>query len=466
MRRSPATPFLVAGAAAFAIAPGAASTKEHGGASHEARPARPQGVPRDVRAPVAGTSSVPTCVFDSAGRLWAAWVEGGHVLVSSSPDGGSSWARASVVNPLPTQVDANGEGRPKVAVGEAGELFVTFTEKLAAPYSGNVRFSRSVDAGRTFSPPITVNDDSSVTGHRFDTLVAGPGSRVTVAWLDRRDHDRARAGGRPYAGTALYTAVSLDGGASFLPNRKVVDHVCECCRVAGARDAAGNVFLHFRAVFGDRTRDHALVRLDAAGSSGPVRRSSFDGWQLDGCPHQGPAIAAGENGTLHLAWYTGEGQNGRGLFYARSRDGGSTVDAPFRIAAAEPRATRPAVHASGRVVTLAWIETAGGTSRALARRSADGGATWGEPRELGRTSDAADHPLLLEGPRGTYLSWFHDAGGLTVTPLEPWPGAAGEGASGGGRGDRSESSDARATRSPTAGVGPLRFHAAFEGLTL
>lgn len=421
MKCSPATCLLVAGVVALATTPHAAFPEEHGPKPHERRTPRAAPSSRDVRAPVGGVSSVPTCVFDASGRLWAAWVEGDHVLVSSSPDEGASWARAAVVNPVPAEVDDNGEARPKIAVGEKGEVFVTFTERLAAPYSGHVRFSRSVDGGRTFSPPLTVNDDPSVTGHRFDSLVVGPGSRVTVAWLDRRDHDRARAAGRPYSGTALYVAVSLDGGASFLPNRKVVDNVCECCRVAGARDAAGNVFLHFRAIFGARTRDHGLVRVDGTGSPGPVRRSSFDGWQIDGCPHQGPSIAVGEDGTLHLAWYTGEGRSGRGLFYARSRDGGATVEAPFRLAPAEPRASRPAVLALGRVVTLAWLENGDGTTRALVRRSVDGGATWGEPRELGRTTGAADHPQLLAGPGGGRLAWFNDESGLSVTPLVPWP---------------------------------------------
>lgn len=427
MKRAGASPLLAAGVIALAVTPRSALPQEHASKPHEARAPRAAPSSRDLRAPVAGVSSVPTCAFDSSGRLWAAWVEDGHVLVSSSPDAGSSWARAVAVNPVPATIDENGEGRPKIALGEKGEVFVTFTEKLAAAYSGHVRFSRSVDGGRTFSAPLTVNDDPSVTGHRFDTLVAGPGSRVTVAWLDRRDHDRARAAGRPYAGTALYATVSLDGGETFLPNRKLVDNVCECCRIAGARDAAGNVFLHFRAIFGARTRDHAMVRLDSSGVPGPVQRTSFDGWEIDGCPHQGPAIATGDDGTLHLAWYTGEGKSGRGLFYARSRDSGATVESPFRFAPAEPRASRPAVLAIGRTIYLAWLENGDGTTRALARRSTDDGATWGEPRELGRTTESADHPQLLAGLRGGSLCWFDDGSGLRLSPLEPWPGHQAEG---------------------------------------
>lgn len=412
---------LAFGAMALAIAPNALPADERGPMSHEARSPRAAPAPRDVRAPVPGVSSTPSCAFDATGRLWAVWVEGEHVLASSSPDSGTSWARAVLVNPVPAPIDDNGEGRPKIALGEKGEVLVTWTEKLGAPYSGQVRFSRSVDGGRTFSPPVTINDDRSITGHRFDTLVAGPGPRVTVAWLDRRDHDRAVAAGRPYAGTALYAAVSLDGGATFLPNRKVADHVCECCRIGGARDREGNVVLLFRAIFDARTRDHALAILDANGIPGPVRRASFDAWQIDGCPHHGPAIAACDDGTIHLAWYKGEGTSGRGLFYTRSRDGGVTEEAARRIAPPGARASHPSVLAIGPDVVLAWLEPGEGTTRVVARRSTDRGATWGAPRELGRTTGAADHPFLVAGPRGAVLSWFDDEGGLSLVAVDPWP---------------------------------------------
>ena len=422
MKRAAATPLLVAGVVALATTPAASLPDGHGATPHEARAPKAAPTSRDARAPVPGISSVPTCAFDSSGRLWAAWVDGGHVLVSSSPDTGSSWSRAVPVNPVPAAIDDNGEGRPKIGLGEKGEVFVTYTEQLTAPHSGHVRFSRSVDGGRTFTPPRIVNDDRSVTGHRFDTLVAGPGSRVTIAWLDKSDRDRARAGGRPYAGAALRTAVSLDGGETFLPERKVADNVCECCRVGGTLDGEGRVLLFLRAIFGTRTRDHALVSLDAAGVPGPVRRATFDGWQIDGCPHHGPSIAAAGDGTIHLAWYTGEGRDGRGLFYARTRDGGATVEPPVRLAPAGERASHPAVLAIGRLVYAAWAGPGDGVTRVLARRSADGGETWSGARELGRTSEAADHPFLVRGPRGAVLTWFNDGSGLVVTPLEPWPG--------------------------------------------
>jgi hypothetical protein len=422
---------LFSGVIAFAITPLASLAAEHGAMAHEAREPRAAPASRDARAPVAGASSVPSCAFDAGGRLWAAWVEGGRVLVSSSPDAGSSWGRAVPVTPVPVEVDDNGEGRPKIALGEKGVVLVTWTERLATPYSGHVRFSRSVDGGRTFSPPVTVNDDPAVTGHRFDALVAGPGSRVTVAWLDKRDRDRARAGGRPYAGAALYTALSLDGGATFLPNRKVADHVCECCRIGGTRDAAGKVVLFFRAIFGPRTRDHALVRLDEAGVPGPVRRATFDGWEIDGCPHQGPALAVGDDGVLHLAWYTAEGPNGRGVFVSRLAPDGTAVGAPVRVASEESKARHPALLVSGREVVLAWRESRDGVTRILVKRSRDGGATWESPREAARSTGAADQPLLVQGPDGPTLSWFEDTEGLRLLALGPVldgaPGEAGNG---------------------------------------
>jgi hypothetical protein len=358
---------------------------------------------------------VPTPAFDAKGGLFVAFVEGEHVYVSRSEDGGKTFAAAVPVNRQPEKFDANGEGRPKVAVGPRGQVYVTYTQRLAEPYTGHIRFSRSTDGGRTFGAPITVDDDGTITGHRFDALAVGPKGEVYVAWIDKRDLDRAKAAGRKYAGAALYYAVSRDGGRTFGKNVKLKDEVCECCRIAVDFDHGRPVFL-WRDILPGGIRDHALMCVGPRGAPAAPRRASVDDWAIEACPHHGPALVVDAGGVYHTAWFTA-GTRAQGLFYAHSTDRAATFSAPFKFGSPET-SSHPALLAAGATLYLAWKESLpqGGYAVRLLI-SADGGLRWSVPRDVARTEGGSDHPLLV-ARRGTgYLSWFTEREGYRLFPL-------------------------------------------------
>ena len=370
-----------------------------------------------LQGPRAGASTAPTAALDGAGRLWVVFVEGDHVYVTSSRDQGRTFTPAVAVNRAPEKIDANGESRPKIALGPRGRVYVTYTRKLDKPYTGEVRFSRSAD-GRRFVAPVTLNDDGLATGHRFDALAVNARGEVYVAWIDKRDRDRAEAAGQAYEGAALYFTVSRDGGRTFAPNRKLRDNACECCRLALDFDAQGRGVLLWRDILAGNVRDHSILRFGPDGVDGPVARASFDDWEMTGCPHHGPSLSLGEDGTFHLAWFSA-GRKAQGLLYARSTDGGRAYSEPLRFGTTES-SSRPVVLAAGGEVFLAWKESlpASGTA-VLSRRSSDGGRTWSQPHELARTLGGSDHPLLLRSAQGAALSWFTEREGYRLVGIPP-----------------------------------------------
>jgi hypothetical protein len=368
-----------------------------------AAPATPPPSPRS--SPSSPSASVPTPAFAPDGTLWVVWVDGARLLVASSRDLGRTYSEPIAINAQPEAFDANGEARPKIAVGGAGEVYVSYTRKGEKPYTGDVRFSRRLPDGR-FSLPITVNDDGIVTGHRFDTLTVGPSGEVRIFWIDKRnlEHD----------GAALYEAVSTDGGKTFAANRRIKDHVCECCRLAVAWDGPAPVLL-WRDLYPDDVRDHSLLRLGAAKEAAVVRATD-DGWKIKGCPHHGPALAVGSDATVHVAWFTGDGVRGKGAYYRRSTDGGRTFSKASRLGTAD--AGRPQLLAAGTVVWVAWREsTDDGATVVHAMRSADAGRTWTPGREMARTQGASDHPLLAARGEQAFLSWQSKDEGYRVIEL-------------------------------------------------
>jgi len=370
----------------------------------------------EIRGPEAPFSSFPTPAFDATGRLWLAFVEGDFIYVTSSDDGGRTFALAVPVNREREKIDANGEGRPKIAATKEGTLLVSWTKKLEKAYSGLIRFSRSTDGGKSFTPPVTLNDDGLETGHRFDALAVAPSGAILAAWIDKRDLERARSEGKPYTGAAIYVAVSRDGGRTFEPNRKVKDNVCECCRLSFAFDATGEASLLFRDIVDGGIRDHVLAKRVGESEPPAIHRVSFDEWKIDACPHHGPSLFIDSLGRYHAAWFTAGERSGTGSFYALSTDGGRTFTRPVALGEGE-RATHPFVLGIGSSVYLVWMEVDGRESVVWMKASADGGDSWSAPVTLARGGPGADHPLLASDGEEVFLSWFSKETGYVLLPL-------------------------------------------------
>ena len=352
--------------------------------------------------------------FDGEGRLWRARVQDGHVLVDRSDNEGASFGAPVTVNPDKEVVAAEGDSAPKIALAADGAIYVSYTQLLNKPFSGDIRFSRSLDGGKRFSAPVTVNDNRDVIGHRFDALIVGRDGKVYVVWLDKRDKAVAKQRGEEYAGAALYYAVSTDRGASFTANRKLADHTCECCRIALDLAPDGRPVAFWRHVFEGGERDHALMKFD--GQSTP-RRVTHDRWRIDACPHHGPALSIAADGHHHLAWFD-NAPDARGLFYARSTDGGASLSPPLAFGDLAAQPGHADVLSLGREVFLVWKEFNGEASVIRMQASSDAGASWTAPRTLAETGDSSDYPRLAARDAQMFLSWNTVREGHRLFPLK------------------------------------------------
>jgi hypothetical protein len=273
-----------------------------------------------------------------------------------------------------------------------------------------VRFSRSIDSGRTISKPVTLNDDGRITSHRFDSLAIDGDGRVMVAWLDARDRDAAREKGEEYRGVSLYTAQSFNNGESFGRNRRILEHTCECCRTALTWSRDGPVVL-LRNIFAANTRDFAVINLDKGG----IRRVNRDEWQVDACPHNGGSLATDRRGQLHIVWFT-NGTTGQGLFYKRID--GNWESEPRPIGNADAQANHASVAALGETVILAWREFDGNAYSAKMMYSNDSGESWSEPMRLMESAGASDYPVPLIDNRKVLIVWNTAKEGLRILPIE------------------------------------------------
>lgn len=356
-----------------------------------------------------------SAAFDAQGVLWAVSKSGGHVMLRRSADAGKSWSAPQPVNAVAEGIGAEGDARPKIALGTRGEVYVTWTKPLAKPYTGDIRFARSLDGGKSFSAPLTVHNDRQQITHRFDALTVTRDGRLFIAWVDKRDMVAA-AKGTDYRGAAVYYAVSDDRGASFRGDFKLADHSCECCRIALLPRDDGSVLALWRHVFEPNVRDHALGVMHSDGRVGGVRRATFDEWALDVCPHHGPSLAADAEGRLHAVWFT-QGAKREGVFYGRLRlSGESGVDGLRRVGG--EAAAHADLAVSGKRVVVVWKEFDGTRAQLRAMVSDNGGDGWRE-RDLRATAGASDQPRVVQHGGRFYAFWNTQQEGFTSTAVIP-----------------------------------------------
>lgn len=280
---------------------------------------------------------------------WAATDASGvsDVYTAVSRDAGQSFAPPVRVNDIAGQARVNGEQPPRVElVGHAGappDVVVVWT----APGTGGTAllFARSADGGRTFTRAATV-PGSNGPGNRGWLSTTQAGDRTLVAWLDHRETAAAAGGHAHGAGHAQTTAASPTGMAARrdptvraqasqiwiasldgrLPPQPLARGVCYCCKTALTMDR-GAVVAAWRHVYPGSQRDIALARSIDGGTrfSAPTRVSQ-DGWAIDGCPENGPAVAIDSAGRVHAVWPTlvrDAGAERLTVFHAVSRADGT-----------------------------------------------------------------------------------------------------------------------------------------------
>jgi hypothetical protein len=253
----------------------------------------------------------------------------------------------------PDEVHPHGESSPRLIAGSADQLALVWPNNIKVEGrkwpAAMLRFSRSDDGGRTWSPPITLNDDTTqaMVSHQFHGATLVGDSNLAVAWLDERKAVAPIAAGADgHAQHAvepdaqIYFTTSGDFGRSWGPNIKGWDAACPCCRVSLARSIDGQAIASWRKHFPGNVRD--VVTATIGDQPGHPERVHPDDWAYEGCPHSGPAIATGADTSTHVVWYNGK-QGAAGVYYARQSRGKSAGPAVALVRGQTLGVAHPAV---------------------------------------------------------------------------------------------------------------------------
>jgi hypothetical protein len=222
----------------------------------------------------------------------------------------------------------------------------------------------SSDAGATWNTPVVLNDDGTETEHGFATVFAW-GDNIGIVWLDGRQL-AAWSFDNPDAllGTELrFAKLTLDG--EVLETDVIDALVCDCCQNDVAMSSVGPLV-----IYRDRTeqeiRDVVVRASDGETWQAPIVLGA-EGWHIEGCPVNGPAIAAYED-TVATAWFTAADDMPR-VRFARSGDGGRTFEPALDVDTVGAFGQVDVVLLEDATAVVTWWRRAEGGRTVLALRT-------------------------------------------------------------------------------------------------
>ena len=338
----------------------------------------------------------PAAAFDPAGLLWVAWSQNGKLYVSHSNDLGKSFSQSVAVTPTPEAFEDN--GRPRIVATKSKAVHVAWTQN-----GGQVRYSRSLDAGRTFTAPVTISNGAA--GNRLGSMAVNSRDHVFLAWTGGMGGVSTQQGGTPrHSGANLYYTYSKDGGRRFLPEQEITGQACECCQVGLKVDPKQLPVLLWREASGV-----ALNHFLAKDRPGPVQMIGEGHGKAEGC--EGAALSVAPTNGYFATW-----ASEKGLFFSSSLDQGKNFTPPALIGQSAS-ATDPDILADDRAVHLLWKQAEGSKSVLTAQNSWDGGQTWSPPKRLAEAEDDTGEPFLLADQSRHYAVWQTKGQGFRLIPL-------------------------------------------------
>ena len=376
-------------------------------------------------------------VDPSTGDLLLSWVGGDSagwsLYFARSGDQGQSWSPPVLVTRKANEVHPHGESSPRLVAATGGRVALAWTTSIEVPGrrwpATEIRLSRSVDGGASWSDPITLNDDTAqaAAGHQFHGAAWSGDSTLIVSWLDERagasleihhgEHSPTAADVTDEPDAVIYTASSPDFGRTWGDRNQLMwGQVCPCCRITLARGPEGRVVSAWRKHYPGNIRDVVTVPIGPGAAGEPVRVNQ-DNWVYPGCPHTGPGISVDSSGTRHIVWYVGKEGNA-GVYYQRIRAEASPTSEPLALIQAR---TLPAAHTT--IAALDGGEALAAYDMTETGDRAVGVSLIGANRTVLRTqiitgSEGGQYPqVIAAGPRRAVIAWIGKEGERRVVRL-------------------------------------------------
>lgn len=321
---------------------------------------------RELPSPASATSGQSNLTVASNGQVFLSWIdrlEGGRVALRFATKETNGWSAPRTIAEGSNWF-VNWADFPSMVVLPDGSMAAHWLAKSGTgTYAYDVNIARSFDQGKTWSKPFIPHRDGTKTEHGFVSMLPTSKNSFTAIWLDGREMAGKSEGHNNDHGHGTMTLrAATIGRDNAISQEALIDaKVCECCQTSAAMTALGPVV-----VYRDRSdaelRDISIARL-VNGKWTEPKTVFADGWQINGCPVNGPAVAASGK-RVAVAWFTGA-NNKSNVKLAFSDDAGETFGTPIVIDDGNPAGRVDVLMLSDGTAFVSWLEklTNGGEVR-------------------------------------------------------------------------------------------------------
>lgn len=362
--------------------------------------------------PAATGSSSPDLSRALDGRLLLSWInrQDGrrNALQFSSYTDSGGWQSQPRTIAVGHSLVANWADVPHLRATPDGALWAQWLQSAPGNPSGyDTVLARSRDGGMTWTQLTQVNDDSAAAEHGFAALWPAGADRLGIAWLD----GRAQAAAGHHGGGMQLRSNAFDMNLNRGADAVVDARSCDCCQTDVALTDRGPL-LAWRDRSEGEVRDIAVARFEGGAWKAP-KLVHADGWRIEGCPVNGPAIAARGN-TAVVAWYS-EAGGVPAVRIARSTDAGDAFGAPVLVEQGKPVLGQVDVAVAADQAWVTWLrQDASGQALMLARYASDLSKPLQrlEVARLRGRGHASGAPRLVADDGGAWLVWTDSLEGV------------------------------------------------------
>lgn len=308
---------------------------------------------RETESPAPPGSVAPNLAVGQGGRVYLSWVEklgDNRAALRFSVREGDSWTAARTIAEGANWF-VNWADFPSIVALPDGSLAAHWLVKSGpATFAYDVHISRSFDGGKTWGKSFVPHRDGTQTEHGFVSMFPAGGGLLAAVWLDGREMKTGGADHGHGEMTLRYASIAKDG---TIKDEAALDaRVCECCQTSAAMTEYGPVVV-YRDRSEDEIRDISIQRRVNGRWIGP-QTVARDGWKINGCPVNGPAVAAAGR-RVAVAWYTGA-DDAPQVKFAVSEDGGASFTKPLRIDDGHPVGRVDMVMEGDGAAWVSWLE--------------------------------------------------------------------------------------------------------------
>lgn len=372
-----------------------------------AQPAQPQ----TVALPAGESAMAPFLTTAPDGTVYMSWLEREdgvtrmHFATRSGGVGANGAAGSGYAAWTPPETIAEGSDWfvnwadvPSVTVGEDGALLAHWLQRLGeGRYAYGIRFSVRRPDGR-WTTPTWLHEDRSETEHGFMSAV-WDGEAFVATWLDGTGYGAGRNEMEVHT-----RSIGSDGRLG--PETVLDSRTCDCCPTSMIRTQGGSLVAAWRDRSDGEIRDIVQSVRPPGGDWSEPESVNEDGWIINACPVNGPALASHGDAT-GVAWFTAAG--GEPAVLARIGSGPVA-----RLDSGGPAGRVAAYMVSDTEMVVVWLE------RGLWMRSVHADGTLSGSRQLAEASDAraTGYPRLApDGPDRLLVVWTQKGLSALSVPL-------------------------------------------------